>query len=87
MHSDSTYHGVVLLNYTVMAGTAGQKVDASSSARAPDDVIAIVLIPYALPPVLTKHGLPCEVKEDSRSGIDFAVSNYLSIHTQNIHFS
>lgn len=66
---DSTYHGVVLLNYTVISGTVGTKVDASSSARAADDVIVIVLLPYHIPPVMDRKDVPCTVKEDSRSNI------------------
>ena len=68
MPGDRAFHGVVLFNYTVIAGTVGQKIDASSSNRALDDVIASVVLPVLRPPSLKEIGPPCQIHEDQRGG-------------------
>lgn len=60
------WHGAVQFNYTVMAGTVGQKVDASSSKRNPDDVIVSVILPSVATPNLTEVGGRIQIYEDEK---------------------
>ncbi|XP_032231194.2 uncharacterized protein LOC5506859 isoform X1 [Nematostella vectensis] len=79
MHTDPQFHGMVFLNYTVKAGTAGTKVDASSDARTADQVLVLPSLPRPDMPVLQKIGGRYNISEDDTKTEGVLVSNEMNL--------
>ena len=72
------YHGAVLVNYTVIAGSVGNYVDASSITHMPNQTLCLLKIPEVPEAKLNLTGVKYEILEDDTRNRGFKVCKILS---------
>lgn len=68
---------MVLVNYTVIAGSAGGRVNASSSARTPEQTLVLLKNPDVPEVMLNLTGVKYEIQEDDTENQGFRVRKLL----------
>ena len=77
IYDDSNDHGLVLVNYSVIAGSVGAIVDASSAAHSLDNILCLLKVPEVPIPTINFTDFEYEINEDNTNDKGFWVRHNL----------